>query len=252
MLRWPPAARSTRFPGHRERSDFRHGLAFAALLSALLHLALLRGLAPSRSPRCLLGALPRRSPRSRWPRPKTSPAPRRPRRPKPSSNPEARSPRQTRAPPRRASEPEKDANGWVQSQRGALDEGAFSGQSTQPQDRSRALSRPCSRRPGCNNYAILRRSCRSTAATPNARSTSSSPTPTEPAVGATGASLIAHGAAFFTAQENRRGLRLRMPVGGKPARRRAPEVQDWRPDPGGPMGRLLQFGPKSPAPLGDD
>ncbi len=48
MLRWPPAARSTRLLGHGERSDFRYSLAFAALLSVLLHLALLRGLAVER------------------------------------------------------------------------------------------------------------------------------------------------------------------------------------------------------------
>ena len=85
----------------------------------------------------------------------------------------------------------------------------------------------------CNNYAILRRSCRSTGATPDARSTSSSPTR---------ANRSSHRREpdRSRGRVSRRGrmaaTRLRMRAIGQSARRRAPEIQDWRSDPGDPMG----------------
>jgi hypothetical protein len=112
MLSWPAAARSTRLPGHRGRSDFRDSFAFAALLSVLLHLALFRGLAlekPSPAPAApapvteITLASPEDFARATTPPPKVvvqtgaGVAP---------PNAGAASPRQ---------EPEKDAEGWIQS-----------------------------------------------------------------------------------------------------------------------------------------
>ena len=242
MLKWPPAAGSKRLSGRGERSDFRHELAFAALLSMLLHLALLRGLvfekpSPAPAPPTPVTEITLASPEdfaraAAPPPPKTVVQP----------SGEGAIPNAGAASP--PSEPEKDADGWVQSR-----EVLSTQQLANPRNRKtlaalQTLAPQTRLQQLCDLEAILQINRQY----PERAVDFVIAYATEPAV-RMGASLIAHGAAFHGAGEWR-GLAFECQLSANHRDVARLKFKIGDPIPAAQWSALNL--PKSPAPLGDD
>jgi hypothetical protein len=206
MLRWPPAARSTRLPGQRGRPEFRDSVAFAALLSVLLHLALLLGLAVERPAPAVNAPAPATEitlassadfARATAPPPKAAaePTPENPPAAKPDAVPLP--PQADAAPPGR--EAEKGGDGWVQSREALSKQELANPRNRKTVAALQTLESETRRQQLCDLEAILQINRQY----PKYAVDFVIAYATEAAVRA-GATLIAHGAAFHSAGAWRR------------------------------------------------